>query len=98
MSRDSRAAKRPKKKTPARRLPIMRIDGARNWPRTLDHFVWFLLRAGVKTEQIAKNLADSLHRHRYTQALEVPQPQVLEYSRVITEWLTDPQYLDEYGN
>jgi hypothetical protein len=98
MSRDRRIPRRPKKRAAARRLPIMRIDGARNWPKMLDHFLWFLLRAGVKSEQVAKTLADSLHRHRYTQALEVPRPQVLEYSRVITEWLTDPQYLDEYGN
>jgi len=65
---------------------------------TLDHFVWFLLRAGVKPQQITKTLADSVNRHRYTQAMVVPRPQVLEYSRVITEWMTDPLYLDNYGN
>jgi hypothetical protein len=75
----------------------MRIDGARNWPKTLDNFVWLLLRAGVKPQQIMKTLAQSIHRHRHTQALVVPRPQVLEYSRVITQWLTDPQYLDELG-
>jgi hypothetical protein len=95
MSHGSR--KRPKK-TAARRPTVMRIDGARNWPKTLDHFVWFLLRAGVKPEQITKTLATSVNRHRYTQALVVPRPQVLEYSRVITEWMTDPLYLDHYGN
>jgi hypothetical protein len=95
MSHDSR--KRPKKTT-ARRTAVMRIDGARNWPKTLDHFVWFLLRAGVKPEQVTKTLANSVNRHRYTQALVVPRPQVLEYSRVITEWMTDPAYLDAYGN
>jgi Family of unknown function (DUF6502) len=95
MSHDSR--KRPKK-TAASRPTVMRIDGARNWPKTLDHFVWFLLRAGVKPEQITKTLATSVSRHRYTQALVVPSPQVLEYSRVITEWMTDPLYLDDYGN
>ncbi len=26
------------------------------------------------------------------------RPEVLEYSRVITEWMTDPLYLDDYGN
>ena len=95
MSHDSR--KRPKK-TAARRPAVMRIDGARNWPKTLDHFVWFLLRAGVKPEQVTKTLTNSVNRHRYTQALVVPRPQVLEYSRVITEWMTDPLYLDAYGN
>jgi Family of unknown function (DUF6502) len=95
MSHDSR--KRPKK-TAERHPTVMRIDGARNWPKTLDHFVWFLLRAGVKPEHITKTLATSVSRHRYTQALVVPRPQVLEYSRVITEWMTDPLYLDDYGN
>ncbi|MHB8478008.1 MAG: DUF6502 family protein [Steroidobacteraceae bacterium] len=33
-----------------------------------------------------------------SKTLVVPRPQVLEYSRVITEWLTDPLYLDDYGN
>jgi hypothetical protein len=60
--------------------------------------VWFLLRAGVKPEQITKALADSVNRHHYTAALVVPRPQVLEYSRVITQWMTDALYLDDYGN
>jgi hypothetical protein len=98
MSNHSRMSKRPKRNSGARRPSVMRIDGARNWPKTLDHFVWFLLRAGVKPEQITKTLAESVNRHRYTPALVVPRPQVLEYSRVITEWMTDPLYLDDYGN
>src|SRR5258708_7781599 len=96
MSYDPRVPKRPKRNSVHPRS-VMRIDGARNWPKTLDHFVWFLLRAGVKPQQIMKTLAQSIHRHRHTQALVVPRPQVLEYSRVITQWLTDPQYLDELG-
>ena len=98
MSHHPRVSKDPKRNSGVRRPAVMRIDGARNWPKTLDHFVWFLLRAGVKPEQITKTLADSVNRHRYTPALVVPRPQVLEYSRVITEWMTDPQYLDDYGN
>jgi Family of unknown function (DUF6502) len=98
MSDGPRVSRRARNKTAARRSSVMRIDGARNWPKTLDHFVWFLLRAGVKPEQIAKSMGDSVHRHRYTKALAVPRPQVLEYSRVITEWMRDPLYLDGYGN
>jgi hypothetical protein len=56
------------------------------------------MRAGVKPAQIAKAIGESLHRHRHAQALVVPSAQVLEYPRVITEWLTNPIYLDEHGN
>src|SRR6266702_8010771 len=97
MSYDPRVLKRPKRNSAAHHHPVMRIDGARNWSKTLDHFVWFLMRAGVEPEQITKALAHCVHRHRHTKALVVPRPEVLEYSRVITQWLTDPQYLDEFG-
>jgi hypothetical protein len=76
----------------------MRLDGARNWPKTLDHFVWFLMRTGVKPAHITKAIGESLHRHRDTKALAVPSAQALEYPRIITEWLTNPIYLDAHGN
>jgi len=97
MSHDPRVPKRPKRNSVAYRPPLKRIDGARHWPKTLDHFVWLLMRAGVKPAQIMTVAAKSVHRHRHMKALMVPPPQVLEYSRVITQWLTDPQYLDELG-
>jgi hypothetical protein len=56
------------------------------------------MRASVKPARITKAIGESLHRHRHTQALVVPSAQVLEYPRVITEWLTNPIYLDEHGN
>jgi hypothetical protein len=98
MSHDPRDSRRPKRNALPHRPSVMRLDGAHNWPKTLDHFVWFLMRAGVKPAQITKTVGESLHRHRHTQALVVPSAQVLEYPRVITEWLTDPIYLDEHGN
>jgi hypothetical protein len=98
VSRGPRVPKRPKRNAVPHRPSVMRLDGARHWPKTLDHFVWFLMRAGVKPGEITKAIGESLHRHRHTQALVVPPPQVLEYPRVITEWLTDPIYLDERGN
>ncbi len=98
MSHYPRRSKRPKRKAVPHRPSVMRLDGARNWPKTLDHFVWLLMRAGVKPAQITKAIGESLHRHRHTQALVVPSAEVLEYARVITAWLTDPIYLDEHGN
>jgi hypothetical protein len=97
MSYDPRVKKRLKRNSVAHRPSVMRIDGARNWPKTLDHFVWFLMHAGVTAAQITTMTAKSVHRHRHTKALAVPAPEVLEYSRVITQWLTDPQFLDEWG-
>lgn len=98
MSRDPRKSKRSKRNVVRHRPSVMRLDGARNWPKTLDHFVWILMRAGVKPTQITKIFSASVHRHRDIQALVVPSAQVLEYPRVITEWLTNPNYLDEHGN
>jgi hypothetical protein len=98
VNHDPRLSKRPKRNALPYRPSVMRLDGARNWPKTLDHFVWILMRAGVKPAQITKAIGESLHRHRHTLALVVPSAHVLEYPRVITEWLTDPIYLDRHGN
>jgi hypothetical protein len=76
----------------------MRLDGARHWRKTLDQIVWMMLRGGATPAQITEVIGDSLHRHRYTQALVVPPWQVLEYSRVITQWSTDTRYLGEDGS
>ncbi len=98
MSNEPRVSKRVKRNAAPHRPSIMRLDGARNWPKTLDHFVWLLMRAGVNPARITKATGESLHRHRHTQSLVVPSAHVLAYPRVITEWLTDPLYLDEHGN
>ena len=77
---------------------IKRIDGARHWPKTLDQLVWLLLRAGIKPERLTQALGASLRKHRATRPLAMPSPEVLEYSRVLTHWQTQPEYLDEHGN
>jgi uncharacterized protein DUF6502 len=97
VSRNPRKSTRSKRNVVRHRPSVMRLDGARNWPKTLDRFVWILMRAGVKPTQITKIFSASVHRHRDIQALVVPSAQVLEYPRVITEWLTNPNYLDEHG-
>ena len=84
-------------KSPVRRLPVKRIDGARHWPRTLDQYVWLLLRAGVTPAQVTASMAGSLRKHRKTRALVMPTPEVLEYSRVLTHWQNEPAYLDDHG-
>jgi Family of unknown function (DUF6502) len=74
---------------------VRRIDGARHWRKSLDHHVWFLLRAGITPADISDSVARSLHRHRKTKSLVVPDPEVLEYARVLTHWRTQPEYLDD---
>jgi len=92
----------PKRKNAAKRsassvLAVKRIDGARHWRKSLDRFVWFLLRAGVDHAEIVRALRTSLRNHQGTRALAVPNPEVLEYSRILTHWQTEPAFLDEHG-
>ena len=90
---------RTKIKMPAaspRRL-VKRFDGARHWPKTLDQFVWLLLRAGITPEQLTRAISTSLVKHRKTRGLVMPTPEVLEYGRVLTYWQNEPAYLDERG-
>jgi hypothetical protein len=93
-----KAASRTKKAAASRRTHVNRIDGARHWPRTVDQFVWLLLRAGITPAQLTQVVGASLRKHRKTRALAMPSPEVLEYSRVLTHWQNEPEYLDEYGN
>ena len=60
--------------------------------------MWLLRRAGITPEQLTGALETSLHRHRATRALVMPSPEVLEYSRILTHWQTEPAYLDDHGN
>src|ERR1700678_373260 len=96
MRGEPRTPKRTRSAASYRASPRL-IDGARHWPRTLDQFIWLLLRAGITREQLAKALSSSLHKHRKTRALAMPSPQVLEYGRVLTFWQHEPAYLDERG-
>ncbi len=97
MKAAARTRKRTKKAAASRRPVIRRIDGARHWPKTLDQFVWLLLRAGITREQLTQALGASLRKHRKTRALVMPPPEVLEYGRVLTYWQNEPAYLDERG-
>ena len=92
-----RTRKSTRRSAASDRASLKLIDGARHWPRTLDQFIWLLLRAGITREQLTKVLSASLHKHRKTRALAMPSPQVLEYGRVLTFWQHEPAYLDERG-
>ena len=81
-----------------RRPLVKRIDGARHWPKTLDQFLWLLLRAGITPDQLTQAVGASLRKHRKTRGLTMPSPEVLEYGRVLTYWQHEPAYLDEHGN
>jgi hypothetical protein len=97
MRGETRTPKRTRRSAASHRVSLGLIDGARHWPRTLDQFIWLLLRAGITREQLAKALSSSLRKHRKTRALAMPSPQVLEYGRVLTFWQHEPAYLDERG-
>jgi hypothetical protein len=98
MKTASRTRKTNQRVAASRRPHVKRIDGARHWPRTLDQFIWLLLRAGITPDQLTRVMRASLRKHRNTRALAMPSPEVLEYSRVLTHWQNEPEYLDEYGN
>lgn len=78
-------------------VPISRLDGAGQWREMLDHLAWFLRRSGVKSEDLAAEFLNCLKRHKNLETLAVPPPEVLEYARVLTRWVTDPKFVDEQG-
>jgi hypothetical protein len=82
---------------PSSRPLIKRVDGARHWERMLEQFVWLLLRAGITSDQLIQSVGASLRKHRKTRALVMPDPDVMEYGRVLTYWQNEPGYLDERG-
>ncbi len=96
MKPGARIAKTGRPRAPVS-CPIKRIDGARHWPKTLDQWIWLLLRAGVVPDQLTQAFKASLHKHRNTRALAMPSPEVLEYGRVLTYWQHEPGYVDERG-
>lgn len=63
----------------------------------MDRFVTLYLMAGVKPQDIQKEMTGSIKRHRHVQQHPVPPVEVLEYSRVLTHWRTDPAFLDSKG-
>ena len=93
----SEHARPPRSAAALRRPLVKRIDGARHWPKTLDQFVWLLLRAGITPDQLTQAVSASLRKHRKTRGLTMPSPEVLEYGRVLTYWQHEPAYLDEHG-
>ncbi len=64
----------------------------------LDNLVWFLRRAGVTPDVLSAEFAKCLDRHHNLQSLALPPPEVLEYARVLTRWVTDPTFVDEQGH
>jgi hypothetical protein len=64
----------------------------------LDHLAWILRRTGVEPEALSDEFANCVKRHRNVESLTVPQPEVLEYARVLTRWVTDPAFVDSGGN
>ena len=93
--RPTRKRRAGRKRTPAE--SVTRLDGAGRWAETLDHFVWFLHRAGIKPDEMSAAFAASLTRHANVESLTMPRPEVLEHSRILTRWATDPDFLDEVG-
>jgi hypothetical protein len=63
----------------------------------LDHLTWFLRRTGVSSEALSAELSNCLMRHKNLEPLTVPPPEVLEYIRVLTRWVTDPAFVDDHG-
>ena len=85
-----------KLKTVLRHTPS-RLDGARHWRRTLDQFVALHLMAGVAPAEFEVAITASLNRHRSVKRQLVPPVEVLEHSRLLTHWRSDPAYLDARG-
>jgi Family of unknown function (DUF6502) len=89
-----------KSRSSTRRLPadsVTRLDGAGHWREILDHLAWFLRRTGVSSEALATEFVKCLERHKDLESLPIPPPEVLEYARVLTRWVTDPAFIDEQG-
>lgn len=80
-----------------RQPPRSRLDGARHWQRTLDRLITLYLMAGVSPVEMRNEIVASMKRHRHVQQHPVPPVEVLEYSRILTHWRTDPKFLDSKG-
>jgi hypothetical protein len=76
---------------------ITRLDGAGHWADILDHVAWILRRAGVNPEDLSTEFAKCVKRHENLESLTLPPPEILEYTRVLTRWVTDPTFIDEKG-
>jgi len=87
----------PARARQARALKVHRIDGVRHWRKSIDQYIWLLLRAGVPATQISDAIHRSLKKHRKVVALVMPSPEVLEYPRILTHWQTQPEYLNDQG-
>jgi Family of unknown function (DUF6502) len=86
----SREPKRRGKSTP-------RLDRTARWSDLLDHLAWILRRAGVSPEDLSTEFAKCVKRHENLESLSPPTAEVLEYTRVLTRWVTDPTFVDEKG-
>ena len=64
----------------------------------LDHLTWILRRTGISSEALSAEFSKSITRHQHLKSLRVPPPEVLEYTRILTRWVTDPAFVDEHGN
>jgi hypothetical protein len=98
MSSPKRKPSVPTRRKARRHLQgITRLDGAGHWREMVDHLIWFLRRAGVEPEALSAQFAKCVKRHKGLDSLVLPPPEVLEYARVLTRWVTDPTFVDEGG-
>ncbi len=81
----------------SRRLKIRRLDGARHWQKIVDSLIYLLVLAGITPTQIRKSVNVALRKYAKVKPLEVPPVEEMEYSRILTQWTTDPHYTASDG-
>ena len=96
-SRTLKSRSRTSRPTRGRQDLIPRLDGAGHWREMLDHLAWFLRRTGVSSEALSREFSKCANRHRNLKSLAIPPPEVLEYARILTRWVTDPKFIDTDG-
>ena len=76
---------------------IRRLDGARHWQKIIDSLIYLLVLAGIKPSKIRNCVNASLRKYANVKPLDVPPVEVMEYSRILTQWTTDPHYCAKDG-
>jgi len=97
VSTRTRKSRPPVRRSSSQQSSLGLLDSAGQWREMLDHLAWVLRRSGVKSEDLAAEFSKCLKRHQNLEALNVPPSEVMEYARILTRWVTDPQFVDEQG-